>query len=86
MQWVQFFRCIGAISTYLFTEILLGQNKIGSGGPKLQNIGPTGPFFSENFGLPVKIMVRPSSDLRILPATVFNMRLIELDNYTKVGG
>ena len=34
--------------------------KIGPGDQNFRNIGPGGPFFPENFGPPVKIMVRPA--------------------------
>ena len=35
--------------------------KIGPGDQNFRNFSPGGPFFPENFGPPVKIMVRPTN-------------------------
>ena len=54
--------------------------KIGPGDQNFRNIGPGGPFFPENFGPPVKISVRPASQVN--SACCCFVRLIELDYYT----
>ena len=54
--------------------------KIGPGDQNFRNIGPGGPFFPENFGPPVKISVRPASQVN--SACCCLVRLIEPDYYT----
>ena len=54
--------------------------KIGPWDQNFRNIGPGGSFFPENFGPPVKIMVRPAPRA-IPPAAYCLTRLIELDYF-----
>ena len=61
------------------TEILV-RRKNWSGDQNFQNISPGGPLFSENFGSPVKIMVRPAPQAN--SACCCLVCLIELDYYT----
>ena len=54
--------------------------KIGPGEQNFRNIGLGGPFFPENFGSPVKISVRPASQVNF--ACCCLVCLIELEYYT----
>ena len=66
---------IGALSRKFWSG-----GKIGPGDQNFRNIGPGGPFFPENFGPPVKISVRPASQVN--SACCCLVRLIELYYYT----